>query len=189
MVLWKIFWHKNYNITSKPTDAINNRRSTSKWLAIFDHWALGKTVIITKEGHDWKWSLLWGGIEPHENHLSALQRELKEELWEEIKVLKSKDLWIVHTRKQINRILSVQLEWEVEINYGELEGIWFYPLEDKYWDERKVLESNMHQHAVDALQYFREKKSFKKYQWSQVKIPKGIFDWFHRQILELLKNQ
>ena len=77
----------------------------------------------------------------------------------------------------------------MEINYGELEGIWFYPLEDKYWDERKVLESNMHQHAVDALQYFREKKSFKKYQWSQVKIPKGIFDWFHRQILELLKNQ
>ncbi len=187
MIFWKIFPNRNYEITPKPKDSIN-RRWTSKWLPIFDHWALGKTVIISKERHNWKWSLLWGGINSHENNTSALQRELKEELWKNIEILKSKDLWIVHTKTQINRILSVQLKWKVDIDYNELETIWFYPLEEQHWKERKVLESNMDWHAKKALWYFREKKSFQKYQWSKVQISKEVFDWFHKQIIELLKS-
>jgi len=182
--LKKIFWWEK----KEENNSQNRLRATSKWLPVFDHRALWKCVIISKENHNWKWSLLWWWIEKHEAPIDALKRELKEELSQNVYVSRIKALDIIKTTKQKNHIHTVELGWKININHSELETIWFYPLENKWSEQRAWLEKNMDYHALLALQDFRENHNYKSYTWSSVKIPEYIFNEFHSRIKNILKQ-
>lgn len=173
-------WDENKNA--------KNLRHTVKALPIFDHKRLWKTVVLSKENHNQKWSLLWWWIEKGEDYLKALQRELNEEIWNDVIITRKKSLWLLDTQKQRHKIFVVKLSWKVEVDPKELETLWFYPLEQSYEKERKALEKNMDFHAKKALRYFISDHHPETYLWSDIKIPHYVFDYFKDEIKRILSN-
>lgn len=171
-----------------PLNNSIEKRLTSKWLPLINHWKLGKCVILVKEKFSWKYGLLWGWIEKHEGREAALKRELREEIWNDYYIEKLKDLVTIETKTQIHNIFALKIWWEFHPAPNEISGFAFYPLEDKYVEERKAIRENMENYAIKAVNEFKHNHDRKSYEVSEPKIEWKYFDQFHRE-LDALKQQ
>ena len=147
-----------------------NKRETSKWISLINHRKLWKCVILVKEKVNWKYWLPWWWIDPGEWKREALKRELREEVGPWYVIERMKDLVIIETGSQIHNVFA------------------FYPLEDKYSEERRVIRRNMENYAVKAVSEFRHNHNWQSYEVSQPRIEWKYFDQFHRE-LDSLKQQ
>lgn len=165
-----------------------NKRETSKWIPLINHRKLGKCVILVKEKVNGKYGLLWWWIEENEWKRQALQRELREEIWAGYIIEKMKDLVVIETRTQIHNIFALKLWWSFHPAKNEIAGFAFYPLEDKYSEERKALRQNMENYAIKAVNHFRHHHDWRSYEDSAPRIEGKYFNQFHSE-LEALKQQ
>lgn len=185
------------SISSTPK-AYNYTAKRAKALPVVEHATLWKCILISKErdrkSKHWKnkwrklpgtgkWSLFgWGneefiknGKRYQENSRDALERELREELWNDFDLVKVFDLkkskravweilsdkrWKLQGRRTSNsvkqRLFAVLLSGDIQLHWTdkhELTWIWFYPIEHGDTQERvrKELEGNMDEFAIQAL--------------------------------------
>lgn len=164
------------------------KRETSKWLPLINHWKLGKCVILIKEKTNWKYWLLWWWIEKFEWKCIAMARELREEIWSRHTIEMMKNLTVIETRSQIHNIFALKLGGSLHPARKEIDGFAFYPLEDKYSKEREAIRQNMENYAIKAVNEFRHNYDRKNYEVSNPQIEWKYFDQFHRE-LDDLKRQ
>ena len=133
----------------------------------------GKCILLHKEQNG-KYSLPGWWIERWESGLQALQRELTEELFQSLwawherqaKILKQKHIENFETKSQLVHLYAVCLENKYMKLSGEWKWIWLYPLEDKYEQERILIEGLMEYNAKKAVRDFRWKHDWKSYDLS-----------------------
>lgn len=170
-----------------PKNSIE-KRETSKWLPLINHWKLGKCVILVKEKVNWKYWLLGWGIEDNEWKKDALKRELREEIGNNHTIERIKDLVKIETWSQIHNVFALKLGGSFHPAKNEISGFAFYPLEDKYSKEREAIRQNMEKYAIKAVNEFRHNHDWKSYEVSEPKIEGKYFNQFHRE-LDDLKRQ
>ena len=164
------------------------KRETSKWLPLIDHWKLWKCIILVKEKVNWKYWLLWWWIEKYEWKRQALKRELEEEIGNNYTIEKLKDLVTIETTTQIHHIFALKLWWSFHPAKNEIAGFAFYPLEDKYSEERKAMRQNMENYAIKAVNEFRHNHDWDSYEVSEPKIEWKYFDQFHTELDSLMQE-
>ena len=163
-----------------------NKRETSKWIPLINHRRLWKCVILVKEKVNGKYWLLWWWIEQNEWKITALRRELREEIGNNYIIEKMKDLIRFETSSQIHNVFALKLWWEFHPAKNEIAWFAFYPLEDdKSWKKgkiRKAIRRNMEHYAVKAMYDFRHNHDWESYDVSDPKIEGKYFDQFHREL-------
>lgn len=165
----------------------NNRlRKTSKALWVLDHRVLWKCIVMTKEKDGKFWLFGWG-IDKNENALQWLQRELWEELWKSVNIIRTKALFQLQTETQIHNVFAVQLAWKANLQKKELDWVWFYPLDKKYTKEREILKKQMQSHAIKAIEKFEKEHNIDVYNSSKIKLWGEYFDRFKDDLMKLLK--
>lgn len=165
-----------------------NKRETSKWIPLINHRKLWKCVILVKEKVNWKYWLLWWWIEPGEWKEQALRRELREEIGSWYRIERMKDLVTIETNSQIHNVFALKLWWDFHPARNEISGFAFYPLEDRYSEERKAIRKNMENYAVKAVNEFRHNHNWQSYEVSQPRIEWKYFDQFHAELDQLKQN-
>lgn len=164
------------------------KRETAKGIPLINHRALWKCIILVKEKVNWKYGLLWWWIDPGEWKEHALRRELREEIWSWYIIKKIKDLVRFETNTQIHNVFALKLWWNFYPARNEIAGFAFYPLEDKYYEERDAIRNNMEEYAKIAVDNFRDEHNWKKYEVSYPTIERKYFDQFHRELDALKKT-
>lgn len=163
-------------------------RRTSKWIPFINHRVLWKCAVLVKEKVNWKYWLLWWWIEKKEWEEDALERELREEIWWNHKISKTKELVTIETDKQIHNVFALKMKWDFIPARNEISGFAFYPLEDKYYKEREAIRKNMEYYAKVALKNLRRKHNWQNYDVSDLRIEWKYFDQFHRELDDLKKK-
>ena len=164
------------------------KRETSKWLPIIKHRVLWKCVILVKEKASWKYWLLWWWIERHEWKEDALRRELREEIGNNYVIEKMKELVMIETRTQMHNVFALKIWWNFHPASNEISWFAFYPLEDKFHEERKAIRKNMENYAVKAVTEFKHNHDWRSYEVSAPRIEWKYFDQFHKELDDLKKQ-
>jgi len=164
-----------------------SKRETSKWIPIIEHRVLWKCALLVKEKVNWKYWLLWWWMEKWDkNEESALKRELWEEIWNDYRIKRLKELTRIETSSQIHNVFALKIKWNFHPAKNEIAWFAFYPLEDdKSWKKgkiRKAIRRNMEHYAVKAMYDFRHNHDWESYDVSDPKIEGKYFDQFHREL-------
>ena len=167
------------NLYFKKNDMWMNsieKRDTSKGIILVNDPKYGKCILLHKEKNG-KYSLPGWWIERWESGLQALQRELTEELfqglseWHEkqAKIYKQKYIENFETKNQLVHLYAVCLENKYIKLSREWKWIGLYPLEDKYEQERNLIEGLMEYNAKKAVRDFRRKNNWETYNNSSLR--------------------
>ena len=173
------------------------KRETAKGIILVNDPKYGKCILLHKEQNG-KYSLPWWWIEMWETGLQALQRELTEELFQSLwsghenqaKIYKQKHIENFETKSQLVHLYAICLENKYMKLSGEWKWIWLYPLEDKYEQERILIEGLMEYNAKKAVRDFRWKHDWKSYDLSCLRHREddGLVENFYDE-LDALKKQ
>jgi ADP-ribose pyrophosphatase YjhB (NUDIX family) len=173
------------------------KRETSKGVILVNDPNYGKCILLHKEQKG-KYSLPGWWIEKWESESQALQRKLTEELFQNLWawyenqaiILKQKHIENFETKSQLVHLYAVCLENKYMKLSGEWKWIWLYPLEDKYGQERILIEGLMEYNAKKAVRDFRWKHDWKSYDLSCLRHREddGLIENFYDE-LDALKKQ
>ena len=137
------------------------------------------------------WKIVW-----QERSRDAVVRELKEELWERISIELLKDYWYIITDKTWRlaqkwikqRIFSVLIGWEIELDPNEIEWIWYYPLDNQHQKIREKLEENMDEFAKEVLKKLRQELYDDFHDVKDIELPQNATQKFD-QILKSMRSR